>query len=222
MTDQREHSGLLRVNSAEQAAYLRNVQKVQVLRAFMTPEGMTVGRLAKRLDWPPVRAFREVKKLEQLGLVQLLREEPRAGKPVKVYSCPYRQFFLPTELLSVEDYLTESFQPYESQIKTELALAVQEGEGGVAGFLVGLSGEGVALFPATRRAQPWFPDAPQAPAAHFSIGPLYLDYAQARALQAELASLLERYGQLGGSGRYLHHVILTPDMSGNTRPERLG
>lgn len=220
MKEEIENSDLLRVSSVRQAAYLRNVQNVQILRNFMTPEGLTVGTLAQRLGWPPVRAYREVRKLEELHLLEVLRVEPRAGKPLKIYHCPYRQFFLPLKLLSVEEFLRDSFQPYETQIRNELALAVQDGPDGVAGFTVGIHGEGIGFLPTTRSGEVWFPEGPGHPAVHFSIGPLYLDYEQAVALQQELQLLFEKYGQFGGAGRYLHHVILTPDTSGKTRLER--
>ena len=205
-----------RVTSPQVADTLRQLEQVQALRPFMTPEGCTVSAFAARMDWPHLRAYRQVKRFEALGLLVETRQERRAGRAIRHYRCPHRQFFLPAHLVSIEEYLEGSFQPHEGFIKAQLAQAAQSGPRPVAGLLVGAfgEGEGVALMPADRDARPWSPDTPDAPALHYGIGPLYLDYAQARALQAELGELFERYGQLGGPARYLYHVILTPDMSG--------
>ena len=95
-----------------------------------------------------------------------------------------------------------------------VALAARAGESGVAGLLVGAFGEGVALLPADREGRPWNPEQPGGPALFYGIGPLFLDYGQARALQAELQALFGRYGQQAGPARYLYQVIFTPDSRG--------
>ncbi|SEI92328.1 hypothetical protein SAMN04488058_102229 [Deinococcus reticulitermitis] len=203
-----------RVTSPEVADVLRQVQNVQRLRHFMREGGSTVSAFAAALDWPTLRAYRQVKTFERLGLLREERQERRAGRAVRWYVCPHRRYFLPVPLVSVEDYLESSFQPHEGFIKAQAAQAAQSGPNPVKGLLVGAFGEGAALVPADRCGEPWTPDFPGAPALHYGIGPLFLDYAQAKALQQELTELFGRYSQLGGAARYLYHVMLTPDASG--------
>lgn len=214
MEDDCESSVPLVVDSPEVAEVLRRVKNVQMLRHFMSGEGCTVSAFAERMNWSPLRAYRQVKAFERLGLLQVLRSEKRAGRAIQHYVCPWRRYFLPAALVSVEEYLQESFQPHEGQIKHELALAARAGESGVAGLLVGAFGEGVALLPADREGRPWNPEQPGGPALFYGIGPLFLDYGQARALQAELQALFGRYGQQAGPARYLYQVIFTPDSRG--------
>lgn len=202
------------VTAPEVAEVLRQVKNVQRLRHFMTPTGSTVSAFAAAFDLPHLRAYRTVKHFEALDLLRVHRTEKRAGRPVLYYRCPHRRYFLPASLVSIEDYLHDSFQPYEGQIKQELARSAQSGPDGVAGLLVGAFGDGVALVPADRNANPWNPDQPGGPALHYGIGALHLDYAQARQLQEELQALFERYGQQGGPARYLYQVMFTPDSRG--------
>ncbi|MHA0036467.1 ArsR family transcriptional regulator [Deinococcus sp. PESE-13] len=214
MEDFSESSPPCVVSSLEVAQFLQQVETVQQLRHFMTAEGSTVSAFAQVQGWLPPRAYRRVKDFERLGLVQVCRTEKRAGRAVQYYRCPHRRYFLPASLVSIDDYLQESFQPHEGQIKHELARAAQSGQNPVAGLLVGAFGEGIALLPAGRDATPWTPDAPQSPAMFYGIGPLFLDYAQAKALQEELQALFGRYGQQSGAARYLYQVIFTPDSRG--------
>ena len=203
MEENSESSPPCVVSSLEVAKVLSQMESVQQLRHFMTAEGATVSAFAKMQGWSPLKAYRRVKSFEALGLLRVCRTEKRAGRAVRHYRCPHRQYFLPASLLSLEAYLRESFQPHEGQIKQELAEAAQSGQNPVAGLLVGAFGDGVALLPADRNGHPWAPDAPQSPAMFYGIGPLFLDYAQARALQEELQDLFGRYGQQAGSARYL-------------------
>ncbi|RJF75667.1 ArsR family transcriptional regulator [Deinococcus cavernae] len=203
-----------RVTSAEVAQVLRKVEHVQQLRHFMTPRGSTVSEFAAAQGWPHLKAYRQVKLFEKLGLLEVSHSEKRAGRAIHYYRCPSQRYFLPASLVSIEEYLNQSFQPHEGQIKHELAEAAQSGDNPVAGLLVGAFGDGVALLPADREGQPWSPDAPESPAMFFGIGPLFLDYPQAKALQAELQEVFERYGQQAGGARYLYQVIFTPDSTG--------
>ena len=130
MEDDCESSVPLVVDSPEVAEVLRRVENVQMLRHFMSGEGCTVSAFAERMNWSPLRAYRQVKAFERLGLLQVLRSEKRAGRAIQHYVCPRRRYFLPAALVSVEEYLQESFQPHEGQIKHELALAARAGESG--------------------------------------------------------------------------------------------
>lgn len=205
----------LQVGSAEVAEVVTRVQQLQELRHFMTDEGSTVRHFARAMDWSDVRAYRQVERYLSLGLLAVLREQQRAGRAIKVYHCPYRSFFVPFSLFSAEEYLALSFQPYEADIRAQLAQAVRTGPDALGGFLCEAVGEqGVALVPADRQGRPWQPGAPGGPALHYSICPLYLSYEQAQDMARELEAVLEKYGQLGGSARYLYQVILTPDQRG--------
>ena len=214
MEAKRESSSPCVVTRPEAAQVLSKVEYVQQLRPFMTSQGLTVGAFAELQGWSTLKAYRQVKRFESLDLLRIAHTKKRAGRSVHFYHCPHQRFFLPASLVNIEEYLTESFQPHEGQIKRELAEAAQSGPNPVAGLLVGAFGEGVALLPANRNAEPWTPETPGTPAMFFGIGPLFLDYSQARALQAELQELFERYGQQAGSARYLYQVIFTPDSRG--------
>lgn len=201
----------LRVTSAKVAQLLRQVQNVQMLRHFMRPQGSTVSAFASAFELSHLKAYRQVKTFEDLGLLQVVQQEARAGRAVRWYRCMHQQFFLPAEWVSLEEYLHDSFQPYEGMIKSQLAKAIQEGPHAVAGLLVGAAGqEGVVLVPANAQGQPWSPDFPHAPAVYFGIGPLHLSYQQAKALQHEMTELFDKYRNMQGAGRYVFQALLTP------------
>ncbi|MFC6616661.1 ArsR family transcriptional regulator [Deinococcus radiophilus] len=207
-----DENSVLHVQTPQVAAAVSQVEHLRRLRHFMTnPAGMTVRQFAQAVGWPDVRAYRLVQRYEQLGLLRLVREQPRSGKPLRYYHCPYRQFFIPLALMSVQDYLDLSFAPYERAMRDQLAAAVSDGPLAVGGFLASAEQEhAISLLPATREGQPWNPLQPDTSAVHFGLGPLYLSHTQAKALQLDLLELFERYGQLDGPARYMYQVMLTP------------
>ncbi|AFZ67708.1 hypothetical protein [Deinococcus peraridilitoris] len=200
----------VRVISPEVAKVFQNVREFQMLLHFMPVYGSTVSSLADAFGLALHAAFRKVKKFERLGLLSVLREERRAGRAVRHYICREHSFFLPRELLSLEEQMRETFEPYHELMRQQLALASTTGPNPVAGLIFQARHDGLWLIPANAHAQKWDPNVPGTPAFFHGSGPLLLDYPQAKALERELYELLDRYRTHQGSGLYLAHAFLTP------------
>ena len=85
----------------------------------LTGREASVGALARELDWPLDTAHYRVKKLLRLGLLRVVREEKRAGRPVKVYRAVADAFFLPYSSFT-HATLEEKFLRHELQVARSL------------------------------------------------------------------------------------------------------
>ncbi|ADV65862.1 ArsR/SmtB family transcription factor [Deinococcus maricopensis] len=198
------------VNTPEIADVFRNVLAFKMLLHFMRPDGATVSTLADTHGLTLNAAYRKVKRLERLGLLRVLREEQRAGRAVRVYVAPHRAYFIPRTLVSLEEQMRETFEPYQELMRQHLARVSANGHNPVGGLLFRAEADGLWLIPATATGEKWRPDVPGTPAYYHGSGPLYLDYAQAKALERELYALFDRYRQQRGPHQYLMHAFLTP------------
>ncbi|MEW6420099.1 MAG: helix-turn-helix domain-containing protein [Deinococcota bacterium] len=192
------------------ADVFRNVGEFRLLLHFMGPEGSTVAALARRHGLSLNAAYRKVQKFGRLGLLTVLREERRAGRAVKVYGCPHQSFFIPRDLIPLEEQVTETFGPYQHLLAQKLIEASRHPANPVGGLIFTVRAGGLWLLPATERGERWRPDVPGTPAHVHSSGPLYLDYQEARALERELYALFDRYRRRRGSAPYLLHMVLAP------------
>lgn len=199
-----------RVTTSQVADVFRSVWEFQLLLHFMVPGGSTVAALAAANDLSVNAAYRKVQKLCQVGLLEVLREERRSGRAIKVYHCPHTSFFIPRGLISLEEQITETFEPYQELIRQKLIEASRQGPNPVEGLIFTVGEGGLWLLPATADGERWRPDFPGTPAHLHSSGPLYLDYVQARALERELYELFDRYREYRGANPYLLHMALVP------------
>jgi hypothetical protein len=91
-----------------------------------------------------------------------------------------------------------------------MALAALHHSNPVGGLIMKVAAGSLWLVPATAQGERWTPGLPGTPAFLHSSRPLHLDYAEAKALEAGLYAVFDRYRQYSGSGTYLLHMILAP------------
>lgn len=87
-----------RVHSVAAARFLAEPRVHFLLMAFV-PRPRTVGEVAKSLDLPPLAAWRLARRAVDLGLLRVVAEQPRRGRPVKLYQAVATEFLIPDELM---------------------------------------------------------------------------------------------------------------------------
>lgn len=199
------------IHDAGVARVLAQIENVTFLRSFMRPDGNTVAAVAREHGLTPNATYRQVKRFEGLGLLRVLRLEQRVGRAIRVYGCPARRYFIPREVLPVDEFLQFGFAAHLSEFWKQLRLAVEEGPNPVTGLLVlPEQEEGFGLTFADQDGQPWNSRADGSPVAFGSFRALQLDYADALNFDREMRELVQRYGNKEGSTRYMFGLFVTP------------
>lgn len=199
-----------RVTSAQAAAVFKSVPEFRLLLHFMTPGGSTASALAQTYGLTLNAAYRKVRRFGAVGLLEVAREERRAGRAVKVYRCPHTSFFIPRDLIPLEEQVGELFEPYARLLRERVVEAASHPVNPVGGLTYAVRPDGLWLLPATPGGERWRPDVPETPAHVHTSGPLYLDYPDARELERELYALFDRYRGRRGATPYLMHMALAP------------
>lgn len=204
-----EHSGNLRVDVPALGRYLAIEEHVVELTHFMGSAGASVGSFAEAFQWPKLKAYRKVQSLLNMGLLIVVKEERRAGKPIKLYHCPYQTFFIPSRVVSLTELLDG--RRYDARMYTALEQTLDNM--GIAGMTISIeTGGQVQMLLVDTGQQPVDPSLPDKTALLFSSGEMTLDFASAKAFQKELLEVIQRYHSSGGSGRYQYQIVLTPDL----------
>ncbi len=206
------------VTDPEAANLLSDPAQLELLEPFFQGE-VVLGELAKVLGLKLNTLLYRVNKLIDLGLVEVVREEPRRGKPVKIYRAAARAFFVPfesTTSVNLGELLRGMTFGGEKLFHREAARSLQtltpswglhivlNGQKQLAALITD-SKDGYAENDATFLG-------PVAPALFFADGFLTLDFATAKNLQRELFDLFKRYSgaQRSGEQRYAYRLGLTP------------
>ena len=207
------------VTDPEAANLLSDPAQLELLEPFFRGD-VVLGELAKELGVKLNTLLYRVNKLVDLGLVEVVREEPRRGKPVKVYRAAARVFFVPfesTTSVNLGELLGSMTFEGGRLFHREAARALQT----LApswGLRIVLNEQKQLMALLTdseggRRGE--FTDSffgPAAPALFFGEGWLTLDFATAKEMQRELFELFKRYSdaQKIGEQRYAYRLGLTP------------
>lgn len=93
---------LHRVMDADQAAVIADPKRAWFLQPFLGREN-TVVRAAAELGCEPSAMLYRVRRMHSLGILRVVREERRAGRPVKVYRSVHEGYFVPTEVMRYDD-----------------------------------------------------------------------------------------------------------------------
>lgn len=214
-----EHSGAATVGTEALGRYLAVERHMLELMHFMdghgadaagTPgPGASVGSFASAFGLTKLQAYRKVQQLLGMGLLVVASEQRRRGKPVKLYRCSQRAFFIPSGIIS----LTELLEDQRHNAKLNAALNLTLGELKIAGVMVSAEAQGqVQMLLVDGAHQPVNPYASGEAALVLNSGEFMLDFAEAKALQQDLFDLLQRYHARQGSGRYQYQILLTPDL----------
>lgn len=199
-----------RVECEAVAGIFRNPREIERLMHFMQPEGSTVSAFAKATRLTINAAYRKVQRYEQQGLVWQISHKNRAGRPMKVYACPFNSFFIPDRFVSLHEQVTEVFGPMQALMSRSLVEVASQGVNPVGGLLFKVTERGLWMLPAQPSGERWSPDPVGTPVTVHTSGPLLLNYEDARELARELHQLFDRYRLRRGGSMYLLHQILTP------------
>lgn len=145
----------------------------------------------------------------------------RSGERVTLYRAPAEVFFVPfsaSPFAQPEELLLRDYEPLHRQLLASFLEAAMQLLGAASvhefGLLVALADSGqltVRHGPHPSKALPADLMTKDAPAIlNLWDGGLKLDFADAKAFQRDLHTLLETYQKKDGSGTYIAHVGLAP------------
>ncbi len=189
----------------------------RVLAPFVGQE-RTVSQAAAELGMDGNALLMRVRRFVRLGLLKVVREEPRKGRAVKVYRAVTDGFFVPytaspfdtPEAWLVADYAERERRLARGAMRTGLAWGEARGmptfgkrvfkrpDGVLEADFAFSFGAGADLL------------AAEAPAVASYFVETELDDESAKQLQRELFDLLRRYTRRGGGKRYLLRLGLAP------------
>ena len=209
----------------EPNSYWMIVENLEAAKALLRPETRrflepfldrpcTVSQAALELGVKPNALLYRVNQLWRLGLLRVEREEPRVGKPIKVYRSSAPAFFVPFALTpaeTIEDLVLPLEREWSSRFARNAAalMAGYPGPLGVGVWRVE-SGEVIAK-PRPRPPAPF--DATlfeRCPILSLWWVELHLDEDQAASLRKAMMALLERSTARPGARRYIVHLGLAP------------
>jgi hypothetical protein len=174
----------------------------------------TVSDAARALGEPANSVLYRVKEWCKLGLLNVVNEEKRHGRTVKLYRSVADEFFMPHDSSETEDlieFLRVMNTPY---LETLFKSIVHAGEQLSTKWGVQFTPDeqnDYRIFPATAPDQPWLQLSKNSPAVLNEItSDLKLSPQDAKAFQLELCQLLQKYLAKGGSDSYVCHIALAP------------
>lgn len=205
----------------EVARILTDLKELRFLEPFIKRE-CTLSEAAKELGMKlPALSYR-VKRLMDIGLLEVAREEVRRGKRVKLYRSSSPRYRVPFEATSVENVVAllelqmNLLMPF--YLRNYARTMMDEADAGYVRIARTEDGKDVDYSLHSSKASPDFvwgeirdavlrPDAP----ALVSMSPrVELDFEDAKALQREMLELYERYSAKTGAQKYLVHLALVP------------
>ena len=213
------------------AARVRVVRDVAAARVLVRPSGLR--RLEPFMGGPPRTVLevahatgekantvlRRVQRLLELGLLEVAETRPRAGRPLRRYRATADVFFVPFEATGAADLegaLAERDAYWERLLRRHVVRARSEA----------MRTWGTRIYRDARgRVQVQTAVSPDANASMLDDempaalsawrDQVWLDHADAKALQRELYALVQRYQRAQGAQRYVVHVglaaILEPE-----------
>lgn len=211
-----------RVTNPRAATLLVDPARRRFLDPFLDRD-CTVAQAARELGEDKNAVLYRVRQMKRLGLVHVVREEPRRGRSVKVYRSVAARLFVPyaaTPAADLLEVLLTERAATERVLQTASLRVMRAAHGDEHwGMLLYRSGEGVYAYDAVNARRPWH--------ALDEDGPAVLDYTlctrplsreRAKALQRALHDVLVAHtggpDEPGGT-RYLIRVALAPQTEGD-------
>lgn len=205
------------------AARVQVVRDEAAARWLVRPSGLrwlepflgqarSVGEVARASGEKPNTVLRRVQRLQALGLVEVAATAPRAGRAVHHYQATADVFFVPFEATGAADLegaLAERDGYWERLLRRHVVRARREAMG-TWGTRIYRDARGrvqvqTAVSP---DANATMLDAHMPAALSAWRDQVWLDHADAKALQREMFALLQRYQAKRGAQRYVVHVGL--------------
>lgn len=208
------------VGTAEQARLLSDPGS----RAFFVPflgRTRSVKAAAEEMGCRLDAMYYRVRRFLRAGLLQVVGETPRAGRPVKLYRSVADSFYVPfglTPYAELEERIRRDLRSEEDRMVKALARAVRLS--GREGRRIYRRADGEVMVDSAADTAPpgdWAEMVrawpPQVPVTERVGGELALTHAEAKALLLGFRSLSERYEGLPEDGArrvYLFHFGLAP------------
>ena len=201
------------VTDPEAASVLTDFAELRFLLPFIFEE-LSLTEAARTLGLKLNTLHYRVKRLMDLGLLEVAREEPRKGRAVKLYRATSVNYFVPFEATS-----SETLETLFAQFRAKMNALFHHN---VARSYLEVDGIGLRLKAQGRKLHAEFdtPDGsflarnmgePDFPAIFANDGVLRLERSRAKALQRELEALLKTYSSDEQTGQhYLLILGLTP------------
>lgn len=212
-----ENSSSPKVIQHEKAAQLLvDIEQVKIVLPFMGQE-RSISQVAKELNLAVDAMTYRVKRFVKLGILEEVRKEARKGRAIAYYQAA-SAFFVPVK--AIPNQTTEGlFEQADSLMRQQIAKSMTEALYNAVSFqdwgvLVTRDPSGNPQLGLTPPSADWdFANllAPDAPALLSSWMPLKLEFEDAKALQAELFTLIGKYAQKQGSQSYLLGLALAPN-----------
>ncbi|GGK40075.1 hypothetical protein GCM10008955_37280 [Deinococcus malanensis] len=205
------------ITDARAAAFLVNPCCRRFLEPFLDRE-CTVARAAAELGEDTNATLYRVKQMVRLGLLHAVREEPRRGRPVKIYRSVGARLFVPytaTPAVDLLEVLVQERHTHEKQFQTAMLEVMRRAHSEEGwGMLLYREGEGVYGYDTVSGQEPWHSLSPHEPAVlDYTLKTRPLTHTQAKALQRELLEVLARHSRAasGTDGApYLVRLALAP------------
>ncbi len=207
----------LSVNRAQAAALLEQTTLL-ILAPFVKTE-RSASSVAAELEMPLNSLMYQIRRLLELELLCISRSESRAGRAIKYYQAVAKVFSIPYQLTPAETpevLLMEETMPRQKRLIRHLVRASQEvldqrGES-VWGVQVALEADRLVVRNAVGPDSDWNFLDPTAPAIlDYWAEDIQLEFADAKAMQAELCHLIERYRAKSGRRGYIIHAAMAPN-----------
>ncbi len=207
---------VLTVTSSEAAGLLTDTSQLRLLEPFFKREA-TLSEVAAELGVKLNTLLYRVNRFVELGLLTVVREEPRRGKAVKVYRASAEDFFVPFEVMassSLEQLLLGMLGDVEKVFHREAAKVFQE-TFQTQGVHIILTHDQLSVVLGDYEGGESFAETffgPGSPALFIGDGNLNLDFETAKAFQKDMFDLFQRYRtrQTPNAQLYAYRLGLTP------------
>lgn len=209
------------VTEPEMARALSNPKIRSWLAPFMK-DSMTIKDVAHLLELSLNQMLYKVRRLQQLKLLRVAYEKQRKGRAIKYYQAVARRFFVPYDaspFASPAEWLMEDYREREQQLAKHVMRAGlsygrtygKAGKYGSFGKRIFFRDDGIFEedFTFSPQQEADFLEA-DAPALSSFFVTTDLSFEDAKALQLEIAQLMQRYERNGEGQPYLLRLALAP------------
>jgi DNA-binding transcriptional ArsR family regulator len=209
---------VLWVDDPEAAKALTDKRMWTLLSVFINHETslkVAAGKLKMSL---PALSYR-VRKLLDLGLLEVSRIEKRKGSPIKYYRTVAEHFFVPFRMTSsdtLESLLESISAGFEKRFRRELArVFLEEASEWGLNLYGGADGDfNYSFSPAPERDEVFVQRSlqPNFPAVYDNLFVFAMDFDTAKALQRDIDGVYQRYAKVDMRGQqvYLLQMRLVP------------
>jgi hypothetical protein len=194
------------------ARWLVQRAELRSLEPFVGRES-TVKAAASELGLGLNAAFRKVKQLEALGLLEVSREEIRGGRRMKHYRATADEFRVPLDVLPLETVFRGMDDDTRDLFERNLAALLLEHYAQDQRWAIRVfrnHQDRVALKISPAPGQFWALENLSEPAFVGDWFRLKLDFESAKALQLELLKLRSHYSRLSGPHEYMLGTFMIP------------